>query len=41
MGEVHDGWDTGEGYDAWRDGQLVDAVGAADRGALHELLVRH
>ena len=41
MGEVHDGWDPGEGYAAWSDAQLVDAVGAADRGALHELFVRH
>ena len=41
MGEVHDGWDPREGYAAWSDAQLVDAVGAADRGALHELFVRH
>ena len=41
MGEVHDGWAPGEGYAAWSDAQLVDAVGAADRGALHELFVRH
>ena len=41
MGEVHDGWSPGEGYAAWSDAQLVEAVGAADRGALHELFARH
>ena len=41
MGEVHDGWSPEQGYAAWSDAQLVDAVGAADRGALHELFVRH
>jgi len=41
MGEVHEGWTPEEGYAAWSDAQLVDAVGASDRGALHELFVRH
>ena len=41
MGDVHDGWSLGEGYSGWSDAQLVEAVGAADRGALHELFVRH
>ena len=41
MGEVHDGWSPEEGYAAWSDAQLVDAVGASDRGALHELFTRH
>ena len=41
MGEVHDGWNPEQGYAAWSDAQLVDAVGASDRGALHELFVRH
>jgi RNA polymerase sigma-70 factor (ECF subfamily) len=41
MEEVHDGWSPEQGYAAWSDAQLVDAVGAADRGALHELFARH
>lgn len=41
MAEVHGGWSPGEGYAAWSDAQLVEAVADADRGALHELFVRH
>src|SRR6476660_6406558 len=41
MAEVHDGWTPEEGYAAWSDAQLVDAVKASDRGALRELFVRH
>ena len=39
MGEVNDGWSPEEGYAAWSDAQLVDAVKASDRGALRELFL--
>jgi RNA polymerase sigma-70 factor (ECF subfamily) len=41
MGVEDTGWDAGAGADARTDAELVAAVGDRDRGALHELFVRH
>lgn len=41
MGEEHTGWDARDGADRRTDAELVAAVRDADRGALHELFVRH
>ena len=41
MGVDDTGWDAREGVDDRTDAELLAAVGDADRGALHELFVRH
>ena len=41
MGVEDTGWDVREAVDHRSDAELLAAVGDADRGALHELFVRH
>lgn len=41
MGNEHAGWDARQRVDERTDAELVAAVRSADRGALHELFVRH
>ncbi|QSR30951.1 RNA polymerase subunit sigma-24 [Nocardioides sp. S5] len=41
MGEDDTGWDARGAVDRRSDAELLEAVGDADRGALHELFVRH
>lgn len=41
MGVDDTGWGAREGADRRTDAELLAAVGDADRGALHELFVRH
>jgi RNA polymerase sigma-70 factor, ECF subfamily len=41
MGVDDTGWDAREGVDDRSDAELLAAVADADRGALHELFVRH
>jgi RNA polymerase sigma-70 factor (ECF subfamily) len=41
MGVDDTGWDACDGVDRRSDAELLAAVADADRGALHELFVRH
>lgn len=41
MGVEDTGWEAREAVDSRTDAELLTAVGDADRGALHELFVRH